>query len=83
MPPPVGTPCAVPDSVSQQSEALKQRTSEFARRIIGLCEKVPTTQVGRTLTRQLVDAATAAEGAERAEKFTRRDRREAEVAENT
>jgi four helix bundle protein len=47
-------------------EELKKRTSEFARRVILLCERLPTTQAGRTLTGQLIKAATSVAGNYRA-----------------
>lgn len=52
--------------MSQQSEDLKRRAAEFARRIISLCERVPPTQAGRRLTGQLIDAATSVAGNYRA-----------------
>jgi four helix bundle protein len=45
--------------MSSQSEELKRRTAEFARRIIALCNLVSPTQAGRTATGQLIDAATS------------------------
>lgn len=53
-------------SVSQQSEALKRRTAEFARRVIALSETVPPTQAGLRLRGQLIDAATSVAGNYRA-----------------
>ncbi|MBI1874731.1 MAG: four helix bundle protein [Acidobacteria bacterium] len=52
--------------MSQQSEELKRRTAEFARRVIGLCGTVPPTQAGIRLTGQLIDAATSVAGNYRA-----------------
>ncbi len=45
--------------MSEQSEALKKRTAEFARRVVALCEKVPQTGAGRRMSGQLIDAATS------------------------
>jgi four helix bundle protein len=38
---------------------LKARTAAFAKAVIDLCDKVQATQAGRTITQQLIDAATA------------------------
>ena len=45
--------------MSEQSEALKKRTAEFARRVIALCEKVLQTAAGQRMSGQLIDAATS------------------------
>src|SRR5438046_2765592 len=45
--------------MSQQAEALKRRTAEFARRIILLSESIPASDAGRRLRGQLIDAATS------------------------
>ena len=45
--------------MNQKAEELKRRTAAFAKLVIALTEKVPTTQAGRTIAGQLVDAATS------------------------
>ena len=45
--------------MNRKAEELKARTAAFAKGVIDLCDKVESTQAGRTITRQLIDAATA------------------------
>jgi four helix bundle protein len=45
--------------MNQQAEALKARTAAFATLIIDLCSRVPQTQAGHHMTRQLIEAATS------------------------
>jgi hypothetical protein len=42
--------------MNQQAEALKARTAAFATLIIDLCSRVPQTQAGHHMTRQLIEA---------------------------
>jgi len=45
--------------VSQQSEALKKRAAECARRIVALCDEIPPTAAGIRIKGQLIDSATS------------------------
>ncbi|HXE89501.1 MAG TPA: four helix bundle protein [Terriglobales bacterium] len=42
-----------------QAEALKQRTTQFALRILRLCRALPRTDEGRVVSRQLLRSATS------------------------
>jgi len=41
------------------SEAMKKRTKEFAKRVINLCRRLPRTEEGRLIRGQLFRAGTA------------------------
>ena len=45
--------------MNQRAEDLKKRTAAFAKLIIELCKKVPATDAGRTMSKQLIEAATS------------------------
>jgi four helix bundle protein len=45
--------------VNHKAEELKARTAAFAKTVIELCDRIPQTIAGRTIARQLVEAATA------------------------
>ena len=45
--------------MNRKAEALKKRIALFATAIIELCHRVPKNQEGQTITRQLIEAATA------------------------
>src|SRR4051812_31096466 len=45
--------------MNEQAEELKARAAAFAKAIIDLCEKAPRTKAARTITGQLIDAATS------------------------
>ena len=40
-------------------EEMKKRTKEFAKRVIGLCRRLPRTEEGRLIRNQLLRAGTA------------------------
>ena len=45
--------------MNEKAEELKRRTAAFATAIIDLCSRVPQSQAGRHISKQLIEAATA------------------------
>ena len=45
--------------MNEKAEQLKARAAAFARAVIALCDSVPATTAGQTITRQLIAAATS------------------------